>query len=158
MSTMILQDIWITLQVLIGYNLVLPLLLYFGYLLSGKTKFRTASSGGEADYAIIVTAYEQTHMLKAVTDSILRLKYSNYLVYIVADKCDISKLKFSDERIVVLRPEETLGSTTRSHFYAINRFKRAHERLTIIDSDNLVDTGYLIELNKLFVQPKNLSF
>ena len=149
---MILQDIWITLQVLIGYNLVLPLLLYFGYLLSGKTKFRTASSGGEADYAIIVTAYEQTHMLKAVTDSILRLKYSNYLVYIVADKCDISKLKFSDERIVVLRPEETLGSNTRSHFYAINRFKRAHERLTIIDSDNLVDTGYLIELNKLFDQ------
>lgn len=151
MSEGLIYKIWIVLQVLIGYNLVLPLLLFLLYLLKGKYKFRNNKvTTTEADYAIIVTAYEQTSSLKAVVDSILKMNYSNYLVYIVADKCDVSNLKFADERIIVLRPEETLGSNTRSHFYAINRFRRAHERLTIVDSDNLVETDYLTELNKMF--------
>ena len=146
-----IRDLWIVLQVLIGYNLVLPMLLFIMYLFKNKTSpVAVTSKKDEADYASIVTAYEQTYMLKAVTDSILKLNYSNYLIYIVADKCDVSKLKFDDPRIIVLRPEETLGSNTRSHFYAINRFQRNPERLTIIDSDNLVDADYLNELNTLF--------
>lgn len=151
MTNNIIHYIWLVLQVLIGYNLVLPMVLFLLYMIKGRYRLRRNTPvTPEADYAIIVTAYEQTYSLKAVVDSILKLNYSNYLVYIVADKCDISNLKFADERIIVLRPEETLGSNTRSHFYAINRFRRAHERLTIIDSDNLVQTDYLLELNKLF--------
>ena len=151
MAKEILSDIWIIVQALIGYNLVLPLLLYILYLFFGKRKNdATTHSKDETDYAIIVTAYEQTTLLKAVTDSILQLNYSNYLVYIVADKCDISGLHFDDERIILLRPEQTLASNTRSHFYAINHFKRDHKILTIIDSDNLVNKEYLNELNKYF--------
>lgn len=151
MSNRLIMDLWIAIQVLIGYNLVLPLVLFLLYLVKGRYRFKNKTvRNEEADYAIIVTAYEQTYSLKAVVDSIVKMNYSNYLVYIVADKCDITNLKFADSRIIVLRPEETLGSNTRSHFYAINRFKRPHERLTIIDSDNLVETDYLIELNKLF--------
>jgi cellulose synthase/poly-beta-1,6-N-acetylglucosamine synthase-like glycosyltransferase len=66
----------------------------------------------------------------------------------VADKCDISNLAFNDERIIILRPPQTLGSNTRSHFYAINHFKRQHDCLIIIDSDNLVDSECLNEINK----------
>jgi cellulose synthase/poly-beta-1,6-N-acetylglucosamine synthase-like glycosyltransferase len=62
----------------------------------------------------------------------------------------MEQLKFEDERVIVLRPEETLASNTRSHFYAISRFNREHERLTIIDSDNLADPGYLNHLNQYF--------
>ncbi|WP_443939074.1 glycosyltransferase [Pedobacter sp. MW01-1-1] len=102
------------------------------------------------DYAIIVTAYQQTMLLPAVVDSILKLKHQNYLVYIVADQCDITNLNFSDPRINVLRPEEELGSNIKSHFYAINRFKRDHAYITIIDSDNLLDTNYLSILNLCF--------
>ncbi|MBC7553565.1 MAG: glycosyltransferase [Taibaiella sp.] len=142
-----INSIWYALQVLIGYNLVLPLALYILYRLLGKKKLTAQNNKSEADYAIIVTAYEQTNTLKAVVDSILKLNYSNYIVYIVADKCDVSNLKFDDARIIILRPEQTLGGNTKSHFYAINRFVRAHERLTIIDSDNLVDADYLNELN-----------
>ena len=142
--------VWIIFQLLIGYNLVFPFLLFIIYLFKGKEKINVDSSIDEADYAVIVTAYEQTHTLPPVIDSLLKLKYSNYLIYIVADKCDISNLKFDDERVIVLRPEETLGSNTRSHFYAIHRFKRNHERLTIIDSDNLVEPTYLTKLNQYF--------
>jgi cellulose synthase/poly-beta-1,6-N-acetylglucosamine synthase-like glycosyltransferase len=80
------------------------------------------------------------------------MAYTNYLIYIVADKCDISNLNFSSNKVILLRPEETLASNTGSHFYAIRHFKRPHERLTIIDSDNLVHPEYLNELNKLFDQ------
>ena len=142
--------LWILFQLLIGYNLVFPILLYLIYLLKGKPTFTVHDHPAEADYAIIVTAYEQTHTLPPVIDSLLKLQYSNYLIYIVADKCDVSNLKFDDERVIVLRPEETLASNTRSHFYAIHHFKRKHERLTIIDSDNLVEPTYLSQLNIYF--------
>ncbi|MBS7564201.1 glycosyltransferase [Mucilaginibacter sp. Bleaf8] len=147
----VLEVIWIIFQVLIGYNLVLPMLLFILYQFR-KRSYPLVSAPAEADYAIIVTAYEQVTAIPDVVSSLLLLNYSNYLIYIVADKCDVSSLHFTDERVVILRPEETLASNTRSHFYAINRFKRPHDRLTIIDSDNLVDPEYLNELNKLFNQ------
>ena len=151
MTARMIYGIWIFVQIVIGYNLVLPVVLYLFYLLAGKQRIKS-KGGTEYDYAIIVTAYEQTDHLAAVVSSIQKLKYSNYTVYIVADKCDVSDLNFADKRVVVLRPPETLASNTRSHFYAINHFERAHDLLTIIDSDNLVDPKYLNELNKFFDQ------
>lgn len=142
---------WILFQLIIGYNLFLPVILFIIYKLKTKRSVVTATRE-EADFAIIVTAYEQTDSLHAVVNSILKLAYSNYLVYIVADKCDVSGLIFNDSRVIVLRPEQTLASNTKSHFYAINRFQRNHERLTIIDSDNLVHPQYIKELNVFFNQ------
>ena len=142
--------IWILFQVLIGYNLVLPLILYF-FTFFKKSKIRGFQSTN-ADYAIIVTAYEQVTHIPEVVKSLLKLNYKQYLIYIVADKCDVSELRFDDERVIVLRPETTLASNTRSHFYAIKNFKREHNLLTIIDSDNLVHPDYLDELNKYFYQ------
>jgi cellulose synthase/poly-beta-1,6-N-acetylglucosamine synthase-like glycosyltransferase len=149
MGINLIKLIWVTVQFLIGYNLVLPLLIYIAYLIFSMTK-KELHQRGKPDYAIIVTAYEQTHTLGPVVASLLKLNYLNFLVYIVADKCDISNLNFNDERVVLLRPEETLSSNTRSHFYAIQRFKRQHDRLTIIDSDNLVEPDYLDQLNPYF--------
>ena len=117
-----------------------------------KKKLQESTDSFQPDYAVIVTAYEQTNSLPAVVNSLLQMNYSNFLVYVVADKCDISNLYFHDERVILLRPEETLGSNTRSHFYAINRFKRTHDYLTIIDSDNLVEKDYLLKLNVFFKQ------
>lgn len=144
--------LWTLLQILIGYNLVLPLLLFFFYKIRESFAKTTspASAGTEYDYGIIVTAYEQTNLLPSVIDSILKLNYKNFLVYIVADNCDVSNLNFENEKIIVLRPDEVLASNTASHFYAICNFKRKHELITIIDSDNLVHTNYLNELNKWF--------
>lgn len=142
--------IWIILQVLIGFHLVLPVLLYLLHFFTRKKSGDAAVVATEPDYAIIVTAYEQVDLIPQVVRSILALNYTNYLVYIVADKCDVSGLQFNNEKIVVLRPETTLASNIRSHFYAIRNFKRPHTHLTIIDSDNLVDTEYLVQLNNYF--------
>ncbi len=153
MVLQLINGLWLVFQLLIGYNLVLPFVLFLFYLVVKKPVKRLSSHRiKEHDYAIIVTAYEQTHTLPPVIESILKLDYENYLIYIVADKCDVSKLKFADPRVVVLRPPETLASNTRSHFYAIRHFKRNHNILTIIDSDNLVEPDYLRELDKSFAQ------
>jgi cellulose synthase/poly-beta-1,6-N-acetylglucosamine synthase-like glycosyltransferase len=133
--------------------LLVPFILYIIYRI--KKQFKSGISEdlhrpAERDYAIIVTAYQQITLLPQVVDSILKLNYSNYLVYIVADNCDISDLHFGDEKVILLRPETVLASNTRSHFYAISRFKRHHEILTIIDSDNIVDPNYLTELTPFF--------
>lgn len=140
---------WITIQVLISASLALPFVLLILNLFRKKEQYQDSKSD-EFDYAIIVTAYEQTNLLHGVVNSILKMNYKNYLVYIVADNCDISELHFISEHVILLKPEETLASNTRSHFYAINRFKRNHDYLTIIDSDNLVDPEYLNELNSFF--------
>lgn len=143
------NTIWILFQLLIGYNLVLPFVLYISYLLSRKRK-KGAMRHSNGDYAVIVTAYEQIDLLPAVVASLLRMDHANFLVYVVADKCDVSSLHFNDERVIVLRPPEVLASNTKSHFYAIRHFARNHNRLTIIDSDNLADVNYLKELDKYF--------
>lgn len=143
--------ILIFLQLLIGYNLVLPFIFYILYLLFGKrTKVNIPRVNYIYDYAIIVTAYEQTSLLPTVISSLLKLEYANYLIYVVLDKCGAEDLGVYDDRVIFLRPEEVLASNTRSHFYAINHFRRQHEILTIIDSDNLVDPLYISELNVFF--------
>ena len=141
---------WVIIRVMIGYQLAMPFLLYLLYRVKKKPPVIAEKRATEADYAIIVTAYEQTHSLSAAVNSLLQMNYSNYIIYIVADKCDISQLYFTDARVKILRPENILGSNTRSHFYAIERFVREHERLTIIDSDNIADAGYLTALNRYF--------
>lgn len=148
-----MEWIWIFLQILIGYNLILPLIMVVVHSLRKKDKYKELlNKRSNLDYAIIVTAYEETALLAPLVESILKLNYDNYLVYIVADKCDISNLKFDHEKIIILRPETVLASNVKSHFYAINHFKRKHEILTILDSDNLVDPEYLNELNQYFDQ------
>ncbi|MGY3052019.1 cellulose synthase/poly-beta-1,6-N-acetylglucosamine synthase-like glycosyltransferase [Pedobacter sp. UYEF25] len=141
--------VWYLVQILLGYQLVVPIILYFFYRISGKSNL-LVHTDQRYDYAIIVTAYQQTDLLPSVVKSLLELEYSNYLIYIVADNCDVSHLQFDDDRVVLLRPEEILANNVKSHFYAIAHFRRNHELLTIIDSDNLVEPDYLRQLNVYF--------
>jgi len=144
-----LLPVYILFQFIIGFHLIYPLLLYLANL---KRERKLENSFGivERDYAIIVTAYKQIDMIPNVIDSILKVNYNNYIVYIVADNCDTSNLTFDSSKVIILRPNEVLSSNIKSHFYAISNFVRNHELLTIIDSDNLVHPEYLNELNVYF--------
>jgi hypothetical protein len=115
------------LQVLLGYNLVLPVVCYLCYLLFGKKTKPVATGASNYDYAIIVTAYEQTTLLPAVVTSLLKLNYEHYLIYVVLDNCGPEDIGIDHPNVIQLRPEQVLASNTRSHFYAIDHFKRDHE-------------------------------
>ena len=146
-----LELILLVLQIVVGFHLFFP----FGLLLLSKVTGRkentiTFTKISELDFAIIITAYEETFHLPKVVESILNQNYQNYLIYIVADKCDISNLKFDNERVILLKPEKIIGSNTGSHEYAFNSFKRVHDVITIIDSDNLLHANYLKALSQKF--------
>jgi cellulose synthase/poly-beta-1,6-N-acetylglucosamine synthase-like glycosyltransferase len=143
--------IWFLFQLVIGFNLIFPAILFLLWKITGK-KVSIDFTSHQYDYAIIVTAYQYTNTLPGVVQSILGLDYDIYLVYIVADNCDITGLNFESDKVILLRPPEVLGSNTRSHQYAINSFRRAHDYLTIIDSDNLVEPTYLTQLNQSFAR------
>ncbi|HTG56872.1 MAG TPA: glycosyltransferase [Niabella sp.] len=143
---------WILLQIIVSVSLwIAPVLLLTG-IFRKKNTAKIATREDLKDYAIIVTAYQQAGLIDKVVASILNLNYDEYLVYVVADNCDISEIKVRHPKVKILRPENVLASNIRSHFYAINRFERMHDIVTIIDSDNLVDREYLNELNVFFKQ------
>lgn len=152
MSMPVFYALFVLIQILVGIHLVFPLVLY------GLYKHRKGTSStrpsifpeNESDYAIIVTAYQQTHQLPAVIESLLQLRYSGYHIYVVADNCDASVLSLNHPRVQVLRPETILASNTKSHFYAIRRFIRLHQRLVIVDSDNIVHPDLLMQLDAAF--------
>jgi cellulose synthase/poly-beta-1,6-N-acetylglucosamine synthase-like glycosyltransferase len=148
----LLEFIWLLIQGLIGFNLIFPVVLLLIYTVKKRLSKSSADSTSsiQPDYAIIVTAYQQTQQLPDVVNSLLKLNYSRYHIYVIADKCDITNLVFPSDKVLLLRPEQVLGSNTRSHFYAIKNFIRPHSHLTIIDSDNLTDPRYLDELNLYF--------
>lgn len=143
---------WLILQVFICIHLWYPALLLFVAAIrkrfSGIKKPQNQSR--ETDIAVIVTAYQQFDLVDDVVFSVLNNNYSNYIIYVVADNCDIDNIQYKSDKVILLRPETVLGSNTRSHFYAIDHFLRKHEVLTIIDSDNIVQKNYLCHLNKLF--------
>lgn len=147
----LLLIIWGAIQLFIGFHLIFPVLLVLINQFRGHEKLQN-SVEVLPDYGIIVTAYEETDQLPEVVNTLLNLDYGQYMIYVVADNCDISNLHFASEKVVLLRPEKVLGGNVRSHFYAINNFVRAHTHLTIIDSDNLVAKNYLTVLNTFFQQ------
>ncbi len=140
----------ILLQLLIGYHLIFPLLLYFLYRLTGKKSSNQVLpvTAPAADFGVIVTAYQYTESLPGVVSALLKQQYSNYLIYVVADNCDVSNLHFNDDRVILLRPPNVIASNTGSHFYAINHFKRPHSHIVIMDSDNIAEPGLLVGLNR----------
>ncbi|MCX2484229.1 glycosyltransferase [Pedobacter sp. MR2016-24] len=145
--------LWYLFQLLIGFNLYFPIILLISYTLFVRKRKSIAllPNAQENDYAIIVTAYQEISHIPQTVNSLLELSYKKFLIYLVLDNCDdISSLVFNDERVIILKPETVLAGNTKSHFYAIERFVRNHNILTIIDSDNLVDQAYLTELNVLF--------
>ncbi|MBK0383667.1 glycosyltransferase [Pedobacter sp. SD-b] len=138
---------WLVIQILIGFHLFFPIALFCFSKIGGQAKPRANLGLANLDYAIILTAYQETFQLQNAVASILNQSYQHFIVYLVADDCDISSLIFDDERIIVLRPERVIGSNTGSHQYAVEHFIRNHDIITIMDSDNILDKSYLSVLN-----------
>lgn len=143
--------LFVLLQIIIGINLVLPLILFILWWLFAKKNTFIPDVKHQKDFAIIVTAYQQTDLIPEVVKSLLAIDYENYHIYIVADNCEKSEnLNFNHSFVTVLYPEQIIASNTGSHFYAINHFIRQHEALMIIDSDNMVDKNILKQINNYF--------
>ncbi|MEO8568836.1 MAG: glycosyltransferase, partial [Ginsengibacter sp.] len=104
----------------------------------------------EFDFAAIITAHQDIKLIPPLVDSFLKQDYKNFIVYVVADDCDISGLLYNDQRIKILKPEVPFHAKIKSIHFAVKSFERKHDALIIFDSDNLVHPKYLSTLNSYF--------
>jgi cellulose synthase/poly-beta-1,6-N-acetylglucosamine synthase-like glycosyltransferase len=104
----------------------------------------------EFDFAAIVTAHRDLRFIPPLVDSFCKQVYTRFVVYVVADDCDITGLTFKDPRIRIIRPESPLNSKIKSIKYAVDQFVRPHDVLVVFDSDNLVHPRYFENLNLYF--------
>lgn len=146
----IFQIIWIAAQVVIALVLIFPVISWCWFKITGKSNSTAGPAVESPDYGIIVTAYQYAGNLTNCIQSLLKLDYPDYIIYVVADNCGEEEIFPPHEKLVILRPQPVLANQLKSHFLAIASFKRPHNIVTIIDSDNLVDPAYLSELNKSF--------
>jgi cellulose synthase/poly-beta-1,6-N-acetylglucosamine synthase-like glycosyltransferase len=148
--------IWYIFQSWLAMYIILPSFFLLIYLFKkiSKNQFDISKKAPvyhrDFDFAAIVTAHKEILLVPALIDSLLKQNYQQYLIYIVADACDISSLYYSNPRIIVLKPEADLNAKIRSIDYAIARFQRPHDALIIFDSDNLVHPHFLSALNQYF--------
>ncbi len=150
MLSSIVNIFWISFQLCVAFVLIFPVLSYIIYTVKKKHIVPPGSDAPQNDFAIIVTAYKNSSNLNNVINSILKMNYDNYVIYVVADGCTDFEPNVTTEKLVVLKPETEFANQVKSHFFAIQNFKRSHNILTIIDSDNLVLPNYLSALNKYF--------
>lgn len=150
MLSSILNIFWIGFQCCVAFVLVFPVLSYLIYCAKKKYVETPESKLPANDFAVIVTAYKNSSNLVNVINSILKSDYDNFIIYVVADGCPDFEAGFMSERLVVLKPQIEFANQVKSHFFAIENFKRPHTILTIIDSDNLVLPNYLSTINKYF--------
>lgn len=150
MLSSIVNIFWIGFQLCVAFVLIFPVLSYFVYAVKKRHLVTAGSDSPHNDFAIIVTAYKSSSNLNNVINSILKMNYDNFIIYIVADACPDFEPSITSEKLVVLKPEVEFANQVKSHFFAIQNFKRPHNILTIIDSDNLVLPNYLSALNQYF--------
>ncbi|RYY53559.1 MAG: glycosyltransferase [Chitinophagaceae bacterium] len=152
----ILYCIYFLVAGIIAVYLLIPGFFLLVYLL--RKLFRAKGYGEkkplltdrEFEFGLIITAHEETEFITPLVDSILKQTYGRFAIYVVADKCDISGLKFTDPRVNVLRPEDPLNSKIRSINYGISHFRPGIDAMIILDADNLLHPLFLATMNTYF--------
>ncbi len=153
--THILWFLFYVVNIILAIYFLLPVFLFLIHLvLPSSTKLLEKRypkrTGKEFDFAAIITAHQDVKLIPPLVDSFLKQNYKNFIVYIIADDCDISNLYYDDERIKIIKPEIPFHAKIKSIHFAVKKFERKHDALIIFDSDNLVHPRYLLTLNSYF--------
>ncbi|MEO8109714.1 MAG: glycosyltransferase [Ginsengibacter sp.] len=154
----IISLLWIlfyTINIILAVYFVLPIFLFLIHLMLSSSR-RSALQrypkkiNKDFDFAAVITAHQDVKLIPPLVDSFLRQDYKNFIVYVIADDCDISGLQYNDERIRIIKPAIAFHAKIKSIHFAVESFERKHDALIIFDSDNLVHPKYLSTLNKYF--------
>lgn len=153
----------IVIQLLCAAYLLLPLLYNLAALLFAITPEEVvkASAGAPADaasgehadrseagFACVITAYKEKEFAFLLIDSLLKQRYENYHIYLVADRCTADETDLMDEKLTIIYPEKPLDSKVKSLLAAMQRIPATQLPFTLVfDPDNLGHPDLLSELN-----------
>ena len=149
----ILHFFWSAIQAFTAFSLVAPALLCLLYFVRRYYKEEPVlheELHEEKDYAIVVSACEPVQNIQATLQSLLRLNYSNYIIYVVGNSFTNTGVRLHNDKIVYLRTTAAHHSHIRMHRLAIESFRRPHTHVAFLDGNSLADANYLTNLNSFF--------
>jgi len=141
----------ILLQSIYLFYLIFPFINVIIGILS-KEKRNPTKEYPETDFACLITAYKETEIFIPLIDSLLKQRYSNYHIYVVADGCPKGPIAITDNKLSYILPENNLSSKVKSILFGYNHFVRNHDAVVIFDPDNLAHPDFLLEINRYFQQ------
>ncbi len=148
--------LFLIVQVIVAFYILVPSfsLLAYGFVNGFKIKSpyerKPFLTDKEFEFGFIITAHQEPQFIVPLVDSILKQRYQKFHIYVVADDCDMTGIRFTDPRITVLQPQPALHSKIKSIRHAVAGFIRKHDAVIILDSDNLIHPNFLQVMNNHF--------
>ncbi|TAK46073.1 MAG: glycosyltransferase [Saprospiraceae bacterium] len=145
------MELWSLLYLFAGGVFVFFLVLPFVEVLFSffkKEKLRPFVEPVNFDFGCIITAYKNAEIAKGLVRSLLAQHYANFMIYLVADACDLSGWDIAHEKLVVLRPPVPLNLKAKSIIHTIENFHKNHGYIAVFDADNLAHPDFLGEINR----------
>jgi len=137
------------------YNILSSILLFFlvfpflKVIISRFIQEKKPPKGKKSfDFACIITAYRNVDIARSLVDSLIKQDYSNYHIYLVADKCNVSNWDIAHKKLTLLKPNPDLNLKVKSIIHATENFVRPHEYTVVFDADNLAHPNFLAEINR----------
>ena len=139
---------WILASVAVAY----PLIYSLASLGTRKSYYPTANK--QHKFAILFPAYKEDRVIIPVVESFLQQHYPQelYKVIVISDHMqDTTNEHLAQLPITLLKANYENSSKAKALNIAMNHFGRDEfDAVVILDADNIVDTNFLLEINKVF--------
>lgn len=139
---------WILASIAVAY----PLIYSLASLGTRKSYYPRAKK--QHRFAILFPAYKEDRIIVSVVESFLRQNYPRelYNVVVISDHMqDATNDRLSQLPITLLKADYPESSKAKALNFAMNHFQRdKFDVVLILDADNVVDTDFLQEINKVF--------
>ena len=139
---------WILASIAVAY----PLIYSLASLGTRKSYYPTANK--QHKFAILFPAYKEDRVILPVVESFLQQHYPQelYKVIVISDHMqDTTNEHLAQLPITLLKANYENSSKAKALNFAMNHFGRDEfDAVVILDADNIVDTNFLLEINKVF--------
>ena len=139
---------WILASIAVAY----PLIYSLASLGTRKSYYPTANK--QHKFAILFPAYKEDRVILPVVESFLQQHYPQelYKVIIISDHMqETTNERLAQLAITLLKANYENSSKAKALNFAMDHFGRDEfDAVVILDADNIVDTNFLLEINKVF--------
>lgn len=139
---------WILASIAVAY----PLIYSLASLGTRKSYYPTANK--QHKFAILFPAYKEDRVILPVVESFLQQHYPQelYKVIVISDHMqETTNERLAELPITLLKANYENSSKAKALNFAMDHFGRDEfDAVVILDADNIVDTNFLLEINKVF--------
>ncbi len=139
---------WILASVAVAYPLI------YSLASLGTRKSYSPTANKQHKFAILFPAYKEDRVILPVVESFLQQHYPQelYKVIVISDHMqETTNERLAQLPITLLKANYENSSKAKALNFAMDHFERDEfDAVVILDADNIVDTNFLLEINKVF--------